>query len=90
MYETRDKINREVWDFKKHDIFGLLFCELFCQSGYLLSIVITIMLLLHKVLDFGILAAALAADYLVSDSSKIFSDQSWTNSGMCCICKRLL
>ena len=61
MYETRDKINREVWDFKKHDIFGLLFCELFCQSGYLLSIVITIMLLLHKVLDFGILAAALAA-----------------------------
>ena len=72
MYETRDKINREVWDFKKHDIFGLLFCELFCQSGYLLSIVITIMLLLHKVLDFGILAAALAAVTSFQTAAKNF------------------
>lgn len=72
MYETRDKINREVWDFKKHDIFGLLFCELFCQSGYLLSIVITIMLLLHKVLDFGILAAALAAVTSFQTAAKYF------------------
>lgn len=72
MYETRDKINREVWDFKKHDIFGLLFCELFCQSGYLLSIVITIMLLLHKVLDFGILAAALAAVISFQTAAKYF------------------
>lgn len=72
MYETRDKINREVWDFKKHDIFGLLFCELFCQSGYLLSIVITIMLLLHKVLNFGILAAALAAVTSFQTAAKYF------------------
>lgn len=72
MYETRDKINQEVWDFKKHDIFGLLFCELFCQSGYLLSIVITIMLLLHKVLDFGILAAALAAVTSFQTAAKYF------------------
>lgn len=72
MYETRDKISREVWDFKKHDIFGLLFCELFCQSGYLLSIVITIMLLLHKVLDFGILAAALAAVTSFQTAAKYF------------------
>ena len=72
MYETRDKINREVWDFKKHDIFGLLFCELFCQSGYLLSIVITIMLLLHKVLDFGILAAALSAVTSFQTAAKYF------------------
>ena len=72
MYETRDKINREVWDFKKHDIFGLLFCELFCQSGYLLSIVITIMLLLHKVLDFGILEAALAAVTSFQTAAKYF------------------
>lgn len=72
MYETRDKINREVWDFKKHDIFGLLFCELFCQSGYLLSIVITIMLLLHKVLDSGILAAALAAVTSFQTAAKYF------------------
>ena len=72
MYETRDKTNREVWDFKKHDIFGLLFCELFCQSGYLLSIVITIMLLLHKVLDFGILAAALAAVTSFQTAAKYF------------------
>ena len=72
MYETRDKINREVWDFKKHDIFGLLFCELFCQSGYLLSIVITIMLLLHKVLDFGILASALAAVTSFQTAAKYF------------------
>lgn len=72
MYETRDKINREVWDFKKHDIFGLLFCELFCQSGYLLSIVITIMLLLHKVLDFGIPAAALAAVTSFQTAAKYF------------------
>lgn len=72
MYETQDKINREVWDFKKHDIFGLLFCELFCQSGYLLSIVITIMLLLHKVLDFGILAAALAAVTSFQTAAKYF------------------
>ena len=72
MYETRDKINLEVWDFKKHDIFGLLFCELFCQSGYLLSIVITIMLLLHKVLDFGILAAALAAVTSFQTAAKYF------------------
>ena len=72
MYETRDKINREVWDSKKHDIFGLLFCELFCQSGYLLSIVITIMLLLHKVLDFGILAAALAAVTSFQTAAKYF------------------
>ena len=72
MYETRGNINREVWDFKKHDIFGLLFCELFCQSGYLLSIVITIMLLLHKVLDFGILAAALAAVTSFQTAAKYF------------------
>lgn len=72
MYETRDKINREVWDFKKHDIFGLLFCELFCQSGYLLSIVITIMLLFHKVLDFGILAAALTAVTSFQTAAKYF------------------
>ena len=72
MYETRDKINREVWDFKKHDIFGLLFCELFYQSRYLLSIVITIMLLLHKVLDFGILAAALAAVTSFQTAAKYF------------------
>ena len=72
MYETRDTINREVWDFKKHDIFGLLFCELFCKSGYLLSIVITIMLLLHKVLDFGMLAAALAAVTSFQTATKYF------------------
>lgn len=72
MYETRDTINREVWDFKKHDICGLLFCELFCKSGYLLSIVITIMLLLHKVLDFGMLAAALAAVTSFQTATKYF------------------
>ena len=72
MYETRDTINREVWDFKKRDICGLLFCELFCKSGYLLSIVITIMLLLHKVLDFGMLAATLVAVTSFQTAAKYF------------------
>ena len=61
LYRTRDKMNREIWKFKKRDMRSLLICELFCKSGYLLSIFITMILLLYKILDFGMLAAALAA-----------------------------
>lgn len=61
MYAARDNMKQEVWNFKKRDMRSLLICEIFCKSGYLLSIFSTILLLLHQVLDVGMMAAALAA-----------------------------
>ena len=61
MYAARENMKQEVWNYKKRDMRSLLICEIFCKSGYLLSIFSTILLLLHQVLDVGMMAAALAA-----------------------------
>ena len=61
LYQTRDAMNQELWDFKKRDICSFLLCEILCKCGYVLSIIIAILLLLNHRLDFGILAASLVA-----------------------------
>ena len=72
MYAARDNMKQEVWNFKKRDMRSLLICEIFCKSGYLLSIFSTILLLLHQVLDVGMMAAALAAFTSFQTASKYF------------------
>lgn len=72
MYAARDNMKQEVWNFKKRDMRRLLICEIFCKSGYLLSIFSTILLLLHQVLDVGMMAAALAAFTSFQTAAKYF------------------
>ena len=72
MYAARDNMKQEVWDFKKRDMHSLLICEIFCKSGYLLSIFSTMLLLLHQVLDVGMMAAALAAFTSFQTAAKYF------------------
>lgn len=61
LYQTRDAMNQELWDFKKRDICSFLLCEILCKCGYVLSIIIAILFLLNHRLDFGMLAASLVA-----------------------------
>lgn len=61
LYQTRDAMNQELWDFKKRDICSFLLCEILCKCGYVLSIIIAILLLMNHRLDFGMLAASLVA-----------------------------
>ena len=61
LYQTRDAMNQELWDFKKRDICSFLLCEILCKCGDVLSIIIAILLLLNHRLDFGMLAASLVA-----------------------------
>lgn len=61
LYQTRDAMNQELWDFKKRDICSFLLCEILCKCGYVLSIIIAILLLLNHRLDFGMLTASLVA-----------------------------
>lgn len=72
MYAARDNMKQEVWNFKKRDMRSLLICEIFCKSGYLLSIFSTILLLLHQVLDVGMMAAALTAFTSFQTAAKYF------------------
>lgn len=72
MYAARDNMKQEVWNFKKRDMRSLLICEIVCKSGYLLSIFSTILLLLHQVLDVGMMAAALAAFTSFQTAAKYF------------------
>lgn len=72
MYAARDNMKQEVWNFKKRDMRSLLICEIFCKSGYLLSIFSTILLLLHQVLDVGMMSAALAAFTSFQTAAKYF------------------
>lgn len=72
MYAARDNMKQEVWNFKKRDMRSLLICEILCKSGYLLSIFSTILLLLHQVLDVGMMAAALAAFTSFQTATKYF------------------
>ena len=72
MYAARDNMKQAVWNFKKRDMRSLLICEIFCKSGYLLSIFSTILLLLHQVLDVGMMAAALAAFTSFQTAAKYF------------------
>ena len=72
MYAARDNMKQEVWNFKKRDMRSLLICEIFCKSGYLLSIFSTILLLLHQVLNVGMMAAALAAFTSFQTAAKYF------------------
>lgn len=72
MYAARDNMKQEVWNFKKRDMRSLMICEIFCKSGYLLSIFSTILLLLHQVLDVGMMAAALAAFTSFQTAAKYF------------------
>lgn len=72
MYAARDNMKQEVWDVKKRDMHSLLICEIFCKSGYLLSIFSTMLLLLHQVLDVGMMAAALAAFTSFQTAAKYF------------------
>ena len=72
MYAARDNMKQEVWNFKKRDMRSLLICEILCKSGYLLSIFSTILLLLHQVLDVGMMAAALAAFTSFQTAAKYF------------------
>ena len=72
MYAARDNMKQEVWNFKKRDLRSLLICEIFCKSGYLLSIFSTILLLLHQVLDVGMMAAALVAFTSFQTAAKYF------------------
>ena len=72
MYAARDNMKQEVWNFKKRDMRSLLICEIFCKSGYLLSIFSTILLLLHQVLYVGMMAAALVAFTSFQTAAKYF------------------
>lgn len=72
MYAARDNMKQDVWNFKKRDMRSLLICEIFCKSGYLLSIFSTILLLLHQVLDVGMMAAALVAFTSFQTAAKYF------------------
>lgn len=72
MYAARDNMKQKVWNFKKRDMRSLLICEIFCKSGYLLSIFSTILLLLHQVLDVGMMAAALVAFTSFQTAAKYF------------------
>lgn len=72
MYAARDNMKQEVWNFKKRDMRSLLICEILCKSGYLLSIFSTILLLLHQVLDVGMMAAALVAFTSFQTAAKYF------------------
>ena len=72
MYAARDNMKQEVWNFKKRDMRSLLICEIFCKSGYLLSIFSTILLLLHQVLDVGMMAAAFVAFTSFQTAAKYF------------------
>lgn len=72
MYAARDNMKQEVWNFKKRDMRSLLICEIFCKSGYLLSIFSTILLLLHQVLDVGMMAATLVAFTSFQTAAKYF------------------
>lgn len=72
MYAARDNMKQEVWNIKKRDMRSLLICEIFCKSGYLLSIFSTILLLLHQILDVGMMAAALAAFTSFQTAAKYF------------------
>lgn len=72
IYAARDNMKQEVWNFKKRDMRSLLICEIFCKSGYLLSIFSTILLLLHQVLDVGMMAAALVAFTSFQTAAKYF------------------
>lgn len=72
MYAARDNMKQEVWNFKKRDMRSLLICEIFCKRGYLLSIFSTILLLLHQVLDVGMMAAALVAFTSFQTAAKYF------------------
>lgn len=72
MYAARDNMKQEVWNFKKRDMRSLLICEIYCKSGYLLSIFSTILLLLHQVLDVGMMAAALVAFTSFQTAAKYF------------------
>lgn len=72
MYAARDNMKQEVWNFKKRDMRSLLICEIFCKSGYLLSFFSTILLLLHQVLDVGMMAAALVAFTSFQTAAKYF------------------
>ena len=72
LYAARDNMKQEVWNFKKRDMRSLLLCEIFCKSGYLLSIFSTILLLLHQVLDVGMMAAALVAFTSFQTAAKYF------------------
>lgn len=72
MYAARDNMKQEVWNFKKRDMRSLLICEILCKSGYLLSIFSTILLLLHQVLNVGMMAAALAAFTSFQTAAKYF------------------
>ena len=72
LYKTRDKMNRELWEFKKRDIGSFFLCDMLCKSGYVLSIVIAILLLLNNRLEFGVLAAALVAFTSFQMAAKYF------------------
>ncbi len=72
LYKTRDKMNRELWKFKKRDIGSFFLCDMLCKSGYVLSIVIAILLLLNNRLEFGVLAAALVAFTSFQMAAKYF------------------
>ncbi len=39
LYQTRDEMNQELWDFKKRDICSFSLCEILCKCGYMLSII---------------------------------------------------
>ena len=72
LYKTRDKMNRELWEFKKRDIGSFFLCDMLCKSGYVLSIVSAILLLLNNRLEFGVLAAALVAFTSFQMAAKYF------------------
>lgn len=72
LYQTRDAMNQELWDFKKRDICSFLLCEILCKCGYVLSIIIAILLLLNHRLDFGMLAASLVAFTSFQFAAKYF------------------
>lgn len=61
LYKTRDEINNEIWKFKNKDIKSFFWCEMFCKSGYLLSVIISLLLLLDNKLNFGMFVSSITA-----------------------------
>lgn len=72
LYETRDRMNDQLWKWKRRDFRSLFACELFCKSGYVCSIAIAVFLLLEQKLDFGMLAASLTAFSTFQTAAKYF------------------
>lgn len=70
--ETHDEVRDEMWKIERNDAVSLIFCNILCILGYVISLLVVLWLVLHGDVSIGLLGASMSAFSSMQSATRSF------------------